>query len=1004
MSELLAKRQEFIDLMKKIFHFEEEDLDFGLYRIMNQKRKQVQKFLERDLIDIISQEIRQISKKNRKTREISLESVKNRNIMQVAATEDVGDARGDPDLNADMWENSDETRQCLVQRDIYEEMERTTYNHLLTFFSRYHDDGDFLTQRRYGKKARYMVPHDGEEIHFYWASHDQYYVKTSEDFNTYKFVIDDRFLVVFRIVHAEIEKGNVKAPEKKFFVLSNPPFSLKEDQLEIFFEHRSLTDVDFQVLGLSKHGKKIQEKIRWFIHDFLKGALELETHSSLRKLFSEDERGRTLLATHLQRYFKKNLSDYFIHKDLKGFLLRELDLYLKNEVLDLDQALERMPLDEASLRTQLTVARLVKTIATRIIEFVHQVEEFQKKLWEKKKFVIETHYVITLDRIQSLAGEEFLMEHVDEILANQVQLDEWKDLTGQVITARTQLFSEDPLTGRKWRSLPLDTRYFGSDFKWRLLSAMARNDAAASLESSLDGVLIKSENWQALNLILSKYRDRVKLIYIDPPFNKEQEADYLYKVGYKDATWITMLENRLSLSKHLLHSKGSIFVRCDYNGNMYMRLLLDRIFGRECFRNEIIVRRGSPKAGLFSQFDGIKSIGVTYDNLYWYSRHPDARYPGFVKQLSRKKEGYWSSFKKIYDRPTMRYELLGVSLEKGQWMWKEERARRAVENYQKYLKEAKNTGESLEEYSRRTGIKDFIRRKGDAIQYWVSPKEKVMLDNNWLDIPGYSSTWGFKTENSEKLLKRIIEAITTPGELVLDFFLGSGTTTAVAHKLRRKWIGIEMGEHFWTVILPRMKKVLFHDKSGISREKSMKNRHDFNDAGGFFKYHVLEQFEDSFENVEFQDRQQVVLEKLEGYIMKYMFHVESKDSQAFLNVMNVQDPFNYQLKVIENHEVHLKLVDLVETFNYLLGVHVESMKREVIKGKVYVIVSGHDGDGQKICIIWRNWENLDHETDKQVIDRLVAEMKPDLLYVNGESTVRGAKPIEPTFKKLMFNA
>ena len=86
------------------------------------------------------------------------------------------------------------------------------------------------------------------------------------------------------------------------------------------------------------------------------------------------------------------------------------------------------------------------------------------------------------------------------------------------------------------------------------------------------------------------------------------------------------------------------------------------------------------------------------------------------------------------------------------------------------------------------------------------------LGSNWTDISGYSPTWDFTTENSEPLLQRVIESTTDKGNIVFDFFLGSGTTMATAHKLRRKWLGVEMGEHFYSVILPRMKKVLAYDK------------------------------------------------------------------------------------------------------------------------------------------------------------------------------------------------
>jgi len=118
---------------------------------------------------------------------------------------------------------------------------------------------------------------------------------------------------------------------------------------------------------------------------------------------------------------------------------------------------------------------------------------------------------------------------------------------------------------------------------------------------------------------------------------------------------------------------------------------------------------------------------------------------------------------------------------------------------------------------------------------------------------GYSTGWSFQTENSETLLKRVIESASNEGDFVMDFFLGSGTTTAVAHKLGRKWIGVEMGDHFYTVVLPRMKKVLAYDKSGISREEDVKEKYNKDNAGGFFKYYELEQYEDTLRKVKYED-------------------------------------------------------------------------------------------------------------------------------------------------------
>ena len=381
--------------------------------------------------------------------------------------------------------------------------------------------------------------------------------------------------------------------------------------------------------------------------------------------------------------------------------------------------------------------------------------------------------------------------------------------------------------------LPLDTKHFSKEAKLKILSHFD------NLDQELDGWLIHSENYQALNTILPKFQDKIQAVYIDPPFNLGSNADFLYNVDYKDSSWITLLENRISLAKDLINDEGSIFVRCDHNGNMYVRLLLNHIFGEGNFRNEFVVRRGASKEGLLTQFESIKTLGIVIDNIYWFSKNESHKfnYEGFLIKLEEKRESYWSPFTKIWDRKNLQYEIKGVKINKGAWMWRKERTFKAIKNYEEYLEENKKKKISIEDYWKNSGReKEFVKKENGKIRYWVKPKNQRLLDNNWSDIPGYSSTTNFSTENSEILLKRIIDFSSSKKGFVLDFFLGSGTTIAVAHKLKRKWVGIEMGEHFNTVVMKRMKKVLAGESKGISKDVNWK-------GGGFFKYYQLEQYE-----------------------------------------------------------------------------------------------------------------------------------------------------------------
>lgn len=1021
--------QKFQELLKGLFQFESSDLDFGIYRILNYKRDQVERFIEKDLINKVESAFAKHKDERLANITQRFEEAKQKVIQ--ALNPDVFTPTGDL---REEFKNTQVGREYLslkAQKDeaqTLDEIKLQVFNDLHSFFSRFYEEGDFVPQYRYSIKGhKYAIPYNGEEVKLYWANNEQYYTKTGLLFRDYTFKASD-CKIIFRIVSAREELGSKKATKERFFVLDdeNPieiiPSPLagegkgegeaKNKTLIIRFEYRELTEEEVKSYGVEGGSNTSkQEKINQTTYgEVLQMIKDAELKAFLNKehkpvLSKSEGTEKPLLLYQLSRFAAKNTKDYFIHKNLKRFLSEQLDYFIKAEVLSID-TLEK----ERFLDKHITRAKVVREIGQNIIGFLSQIEDFQKRLWEKKKFVLRTEYVITTDRIP----EEFY----DEIWSNQEQKREWEELGFDSPKSKEDL---------KNKKLPVDTKHFAPEFKEKLIEKVTEKEG---LDDLLDGLLIKSENWQALNLLLDKYKEKVQTIYSDPPFNKQQDADYLYSVRYKDSTWVSLQENRLQLAKHLLSDRGSIFVRCDYNGNMLVRLLMNEVFGEDNFRNEIVVKRGAPKSAMFEQFEGVKSIGVMYDNLLWYASHPETRYSGF-RVIVEKKGGYWINFydmKPSGERPTMRYELFGLLPPKNYyWKWGKERGLKAVENYKKYLGVAKSTSEILEEYFLRTGTRDFVKLEGGSVKYWVPLRETDFLDNNWLNIPGYSQGWGFKTENSEILLKHVIESTSNKGGLVMDFFLGSGTTTAVAHKLRRKWIGVEMGEHFYTVVLPRMKKVLAYDKSGISKEKDVKEKYNEKTASGFFKYQILEQYEDTLGNIELKGNKQAELKFGDDYLLKYFLDYETRESPYLLNIDQLKNPFSYKLKVNleEVGEPQEMMVDIPETFNYLLELKVKKVKVRVItpftltsegKGegdkRKYLFVLG-EKEGKNIAIAWReygdNWEEDEFKKDKEFIIKELQPWTPHIVYVNGQSILTPKlgehtveiRHIESEFKRLM---
>ena len=212
-----------------------------------------------------------------------------------------------------------------------------------------------------------------------------------------------------------------------------------------------------------------------------------------------------------------------------------------------------------------------------------------------------------------------------------------------------------------------------------------------------------------------------------------------------------------------------------------------------------------------------------------------------------------------------------------------------------------------------------------------------------------------------------------------------------------------------------MKRVLFYDKSGISKEKDVQERYNPKKAGGFFKYLYLEQYEDTLNNLNLTTREQegqlAPARFGDEYLLHYILEFETQSNPSLLNIKHLQDPFNYKIKVCEDNEIRECVVDLVETFNYLLGIHVKKMRQFQNNGRIYRAVLG-EKHGKHIVIIWRSLNGLNGDTktlqqDQQFIESVVMpallrnSTNPDRLLVNEECYVPASELVESEFKRLM---
>ena len=930
------------EVLNDIFELDKADLDFGIYRIINQKRKQVNEFIEVHLPEDIKNALNETQSSDKTEIENEIKILK-KNL------EDAGIVAED----SPKYKTLKERLAGIENSDV---LEQEVFSHLANFFRRYYKDGDFISMRRY-KKDVYAIPYEGEEVKLYWANHDQYYIKSSEDFKNYSFIIPDGKKVTFQLKEVSTEQNNNKLQgdsERRFAIYDELPVEEIEGELVINFIYEPYSKTTKQESLLSDALEILTDKVpKLYTKVFTLSPTEKNTK-------------RTILEKHLNDYISKNSFDYFIHKDLGGFLSRELDFYIKNEVLYLDDINTNQ---SEFFLAQLSKLKAIKIVAVKVINFLAQIENFQKKLWLKKKMIIETNYLIPISLIND--------EYYEEILINDNLKKFWKNYSPNLKNIDEKLINFEFLKFNE--NLVVDTRYFQNEWKEKIISNII------NIDQNIIGELIHSDNFQGLNTLTELYSGQIKCIYIDPPFNLGQNGDFLYKTNFKDSSWLSLLFDRIEIAKKLLTEDGFILLRCDNNGNSIAKLMLDNIFSIENFRNEIILNRFQKAS------DGITS---TTESLFLYSKNVDS---------------------KLYSELKLRSCIFCKTEIEPQWQWSHSAGEGknpryfTIEGKKTLLYPPKgrhwtNKQEVIDELESKGRIrivnKKYKDTNGDTIPYIPEKLQasEVEIDNNWTDISGYEfgvfTKEKFATQNSIVLLERIIKLCTKENDIVLDFFAGSATTQAAAQKLNRRWLGIEMGEYFYNIPLKRMNLLL-----------SEKN------TNKIIKYVTLESYEDTLNNLFLQTKTELDFsgKAKEEYLLQYMLEMES--SENLFNLEMFRKPFNYQLKVTENNELKPTKVDLVETFNYLIGLYVNKVQRV----KDIKVVEGVTRTGVKTLVIWRDLETTTHDEVEKLLRRFYDSQRTkefQQIYINGDHHLENLrsegdsfkiKLIEETFFKKMFN-
>ena len=1053
MSTSLQKLQ---DLLQQLFRADAADLDFGIYRMINYRREQIQNFINEELPTIVN-DVLDANTTAESAYEHATELENKVREFSLNLGEEILDA--DRNLVNEKYKDSPVVKDYLKAKEelgspqTHDQRADTVFNHLYIFFSRYYDNGDFIPRRRYSQTERYAIPYNGEEVHLHWANRDQYYVKSSEHFSNYTFK-SQGITVKFKVRDIDIEKDNIQG-EKRFFIPLSTETNYKPETCEICipFEYRPLTDEEKKHYSSQKQQDKIIDEAE---SEIMKS---LTQHYNALSALEHQTEGETTLKKHLRTYTRRNTSDFFIHKNLKQFLNRELDVYIKNEVLPLsslifaDANFQEKQLKKANW---IETAKLVYQIASQIIGFLCHIEEFQKCLWLKKKFVLCTDYCLTLDRVP----EEFY----PEIAQNAAQLEEWKTLFAIHKTNSNLLnteYTEPPTVDflKENGNLVLDTCHFDTTFKDRLLAHFN------NLDNETNGILIHSENFQALNLLTEKYRESVKTIYIDPPYNTNASA-ILYKNDYKDSSWLSLMVDRIEVSQKLLKSHGIFCSAIDDVEGSNLRQLLQSLFDKQNELGIVAVcsnpggrkrPRGFAPAHEYAMFFGItetsqisrlewtekqlenyRNIDEKGHRFQWRplrkSGGPNARrvarprlfYPIFVKgNHIRIPKMDWNS-------TSREWFLMETTCPGEKMVWPiDENGEEMTWNYEvKTLKERL----ALSEISAKTNknnisirFKRFLNEEGTLpttwwgkIEYSTDEDQEDNFKNKNPNKTKYSAT-----THGTGLLKNILgDALAFPfpksiylvedclrvsslgkNDTVLDYFGGSGTTAHATINLnrqddgQRKYILIEIGHHFDTVLKPRIMKAIYAEKWKDAKPVSRESR-----LSHIIKYQRIESYEDALNNVELNETEHKNL-LLDEHPLSYMLESDTRESSMFLNISKLQNPLSYQLNIVKDMQTQIQTIDLPETFNYLLGISIQTRRCFHDNDRCYIVYRGTVKE-KTVVIIWREtegWRKQDWERDYNFIQEHKLTEGAHQVYVNTDSIVPEAKSLDPLFKRLMFS-
>lgn len=722
------------------------------------------------------------------------------------------------------------------------------YNKLYTFFDSYLNDTGtpFFHDTPLYKNIYAKIYTNSKDTSLFYKTKDLYYVK-SDTLYTSLTLSDENELAQIHFDTSEYRQNADNTKRKLIFKLDKIEQTSTDTQ-------DSIPTIYIKVLSqkdlFPNLNAVFKENSNELSEDFIKSLKEHKfplDEAHIKKLFAS--------------YKKQNEVDFFIHKNARAFLQEQFDLWFYHYLY------KDSEFQEWSVKSISHLQR-IRNIALEIIELIGDFEDELKAVWLKPKFVKAVNYVFSLDLIlrhsvlSDKAQNTTLLDSICKDKGFEKQIKEWQDLGLIDESFQAQNISEKILSDDKYKFLPLDTKHFSKEIKYKILSVFD------DIESILNGELIKADNFQALNTLMPKYQNKVDLIYIDPPYNAPS-SEIIYKNNFKDSTWLSMMENRLRLAKEFLSDRGILTCAIDENEQENLGLLLSDIFYN--YEKTCVSVRHNPKGiqggfiaqnnefayflspeKMISNNKPIPKNEWKYDHLRNWGgeseRHTakNCFYPIYVKDS--KIIGFGEVCKDDFHPPVNIVRDDGVievypidsnGIER-KWTY----ARQSIESIWKNLKIEKdkngtiNIKKPIIEVRFKTIWDESVYIAGD----YGSKILTNIIPNNDFDYP-----------KSIHTVKDSIYLASKEDSIILDFFGGSGTTAHAVLELNkegsnRKFVLVEMGEHFYNVIIPRIKKVAFSSEWKNGRLKDNKQVKPLSIA---FRYYELESYEEALKECEY---------------------------------------------------------------------------------------------------------------------------------------------------------